>query len=408
MSASSSSSSTSPPLAIDRKLPSRQRPGPLAFSIGIVSRHSLKRSASTSDLSRYGVLEDKIIGKGANAIVKISHKYHHQDPPRLTTAPAINRSASTFATSPSIQETLYAVKEFAKPKSRESEKDYMKKVAAEFTIGTSLHHPNVVETVDLITTKDKVYEVMEFCPGGDLCSMIQHQSINPETADRYFAELIHGLGYIHGMGVAHRDLKPENLMLDAKGHLKITDFGEAEVFQNPFGTSGPQMSKRHVGSAPYMAPEEHTHTEVDPRAVDIWACGIIYLAMRHSRIPWAHPTMDDPCYRYYTRHRDDHRFPPIESLPRGPRELMRVLLEPDPCKRATMTDIRGNEWFQSIEVHAMEGAECGAVAHPEHSLQPRRETGASPSALKPVVGGNAGSTSNKENCLPPTRRHGME
>ena len=64
-------------------------------------------------------------------------------------------------------------------------------------------------------------------------------------------------------------------MLDAKGRLKISDFGEAEVFQSPYGTSGPQMSNRHVGSAPYMAPEEFTKQEVDPRAVDIWTCGIM-------------------------------------------------------------------------------------------------------------------------------------
>ncbi|TPX31926.1 hypothetical protein SmJEL517_g04834 [Synchytrium microbalum] len=310
------------------------------------NERTIRRSASESNLSlKYGVLEDRVIGRGANAVVKVSHK---EDQVLHT-------------------ETLYAIKEFAKPKSKESEKDYMKKVAAEFTIGSTLHHPNVVETVDLITTKEGVWEVMEYCSGGDLCTMIQDNAIEPSKADVYFAQLIHGVAYMHAMGVAHRDLKPENLMLDAKGCLKITDFGEAEVFQGPFGST-PQMSKRHVGSAPYMAPEEFTKNEFDPRSVDIWACGIIYLAMVHNRIPWPQPTMDDPCYKYYVKHRDDHKFPPIENLSRGPRELIHHMLNPDPSKRASMSEVRDHPWFRSIECLALEGSDCGAntgVAHPE-------------------------------------------
>ena len=48
----------------------------------------------------------------------------------------------------------YAVKEFRKKKREENEKDYVKKVIAEFCISSSLHHPNVVEYIDLI--KDEV------------------------------------------------------------------------------------------------------------------------------------------------------------------------------------------------------------------------------------------------------------
>jgi serine/threonine protein kinase len=50
-------------------------------------------------------------------------------------------------------------------------------------------------------------------------------------ARRYWRQLLHGVEYLHGRGVAHRDLKPENLLLDHHDHLKISDFGMATLFR---------------------------------------------------------------------------------------------------------------------------------------------------------------------------------
>jgi protein-serine/threonine kinase len=136
-------------------------------------------------------------------------------------------------------------------------------------------------------------------------------------------------------------------MLDSKGGLKITDFGEAEVFQSPY-ESAPHKSKRCCGSQPYMAPEEFTEKEFDPRPIDIFACGIIYLAMIYNRLPWRKPHIDDPHYRFYLEHLD-HGFTMIERLPHGPRELLRHVLEPVPANRASMKDILENAWFKSME-----------------------------------------------------------
>lgn len=64
-------------------------------------------------------------------------------------------------------------------------------------------------------------------------------------------------------------------MLDGKGSLKITDFGSAEVFRSVWEKEA-HKSHRLAGSEPYIAPEEFTEKEFDPRAVDVWACGIMW------------------------------------------------------------------------------------------------------------------------------------
>jgi len=99
-----------------------------------------------------------------------------------------------------------------------------------------MHHENVIQTVDLIQDDNKWCEIMEYMPGGDLYGRIFHGTLtDPDEINCFFKQLIHGIAYIHSMGVAHRDLKPENLLLNEPGYiLKITDFGVSEVFRTCF------------------------------------------------------------------------------------------------------------------------------------------------------------------------------
>lgn len=47
----------------------------------------------------------------------------------------------------------------------------------------------------------------------------------------YMAELTLGLQALHQMGYVHRDVKPENILIDRLGHIKLTDFGSADVIE---------------------------------------------------------------------------------------------------------------------------------------------------------------------------------
>lgn len=76
------------------------------------------------------------------------------------------------------------------------------------------------------SSKDYLYLVMEYLNGGDCASLVKVLGGLPEEwAKKYLGEVVLGVEHLHDRGIIHRDLKPDNLLIDSKGHLKLTDFG---------------------------------------------------------------------------------------------------------------------------------------------------------------------------------------
>lgn len=301
-------------------------------------------------VEKYGKCQE-VIGRGAFGIVRISHK-------KLEGQPG---------------EKLYAVKEFRR-RPEETEKKYSKRLTAEFCISSSLRHPNVIHTLDLLKdAKGDYCEVMEFCAGGDLYTLVLAAGkLEVQEADCFFKQMMRGVEYMHEMGVAHRDLKPENLLLTTNGGLKITDFGNGECFRMAWENDAHMVSGL-CGSAPYIAPEEYVDKEFDARAVDVWACGVIYMAMRTGRHLWRVAKKDEDEFyaRYLKGRKDEEGYGPIESLHRvSPisktvstdwvyasndykarcRNVIYSILDPNPTRRITASQVLKSEWGREIKL----------------------------------------------------------
>ncbi|KAJ3472655.1 hypothetical protein NLG97_g10814 [Lecanicillium saksenae] len=193
--------------------------------------------------------------------------------------------------------TVFAVKEFRARHTYESEKEYAKKVTAEFCVGSTLHHGNIIETLDILQEKGRWFEVMEYGPY-DLFAIVMTGRMTREEVSCCFLQILNGVTYLHSLGLAHRDLKLDNVVVSDKGIMKIIDFGSAHVFKYPFETET-VLAKGIVGSDPYLAPEVYDQKEYDAAAVDIWSLAIIYCCMSLRRFPWKLPRMTDNSFKLF-------------------------------------------------------------------------------------------------------------
>ena len=104
--------------------------------------------------------------------------------------------------------------------------------------------------IGLLQQRDYLYLVMEYLNGGDCASLIKVLGALPEDwTKKYIGEVVQCVQHLHTREIVHRDLKPDNLLIDSKGHLKLTDFGLSRM-----GLIGRQ--KRAINAKPEDAPPD--------------------------------------------------------------------------------------------------------------------------------------------------------
>lgn len=124
---------------------------------------------------------------------------------------------------------IYAMKTLLK--SEMYKKDQLAHVKAERDVLAGSDSPWVVSLYYSFQDAQYLYLIMEFLPGGDLMTMLIRWQIFTEDITRfYMAECVLAIEAIHKLGFIHRDIKPDNILIDIRGHIKLSDFGLSTGF----------------------------------------------------------------------------------------------------------------------------------------------------------------------------------
>lgn len=157
-----------------------------------------------------------------------------------------------------------------------------------------LSHPNILAIHDFGTDQGVLYAVTELLHGETLRGHLDRAPFAWRRALHITAAVAEGLAAAHAKGVIHRDLKPANLFLTSEGHVKILDFGLAQLA--PIATSEEATAQRGLtqsgvtmGTAAYMSPEQVRSSRVDART-DIFSLGSVLYEMVSGQPAFARPT----------------------------------------------------------------------------------------------------------------------
>lgn len=138
-----------------------------------------------------------------------------------------------------------------------------------------IDHPFIVKLHFSFQTSDKLFMILDFCPGGDLGEHLQNEGHFSEDRSKiYICEVILALEELHDRNIIYRDLKPDNIVLDPKGHAMLTDFGLSKEDVSDYYKG----AKSFCGSVAYLAPEMLKRTG-HGKAVDWYLLGVVLYEM---------------------------------------------------------------------------------------------------------------------------------
>ncbi|KAK2958466.1 putative CBL-interacting protein kinase 23 [Blattamonas nauphoetae] len=206
----------------------------------------------------------------------------------------------------------------------------------EISLMKKLRHENIIRMHEVLTSKSKVFIVLELAQGGELFQKIADSGrFDEKTSRYYFQQLIRGVDFCHQNGICHRDLKPENLLLDERGVLKITDFGLCAL-----SDADNVLLKTQCGTPNYTAPEILIGGQYDGKPTDVWSCGIILFVMLAGYLPFEE---DNNVELFRKIKKAEFEYP--SYFPAQPKALINKILNPSPANRMTIADIKKDPWF---------------------------------------------------------------
>jgi serine/threonine protein kinase len=161
--------------------------------------------------------------------------------------------------------------------------DLLKRFRREALAASELHHPNVVQVLDLDQAEDGApFIAMEYIEGEDLCHLLDHGPLPVERALALARGIALGLGAAHSKSIIHRDVKPANILITYEEGQpdtpKLLDFGIAAVKETATAVS---HTRGLLLTPEYAAPEQWRGMPAEQQdgRVDLYALGGVLYQM---------------------------------------------------------------------------------------------------------------------------------
>ncbi|XP_065092302.1 serine/threonine-protein kinase Warts-like [Ochlerotatus camptorhynchus] len=278
---------------------------------------------------------------------------------------------------------LYAMKTLRK--SDVLKRNQVAHVKAERDILAEADNEWVVKLYYSFQDKDNLYFVMDYIPGGDLMSLLIKKGIFEEDLARfYIAELTCAIESVHKMGFIHRDIKPDNVLIDKKGHIKLTDFGlctgfrwthDSKYYQKngdharqdsmeAWSKAGSEIppplerrkfreknrAKAHsiVGTPNYIAPEVLLRSGYT-QLCDWWSVGVILYEMLVGQPPFLASTAEETQIKVINW-RQTLKIPPEAKLSSESQDIiLRLCKNEDERMGRDVGKIKSHPFFRTID-----------------------------------------------------------
>lgn len=212
-----------------------------------------------------------------------------------------------------------------------SDQTLMNQLKSDILSARKLSHKNIGRAYDFNRIGEVAYLSADFPEGESLRSTLVRLGRLPlRNALNLTLQICSGLKAAHGQGIVHGCFKPENVLVDAKGGVKIVEFGTSR-----FADSMARAS-RSIGTRPYMAPEQISGKPVDFRT-DIYALGLVLYESFTGHQPASGATAASPPVAGVR----GVMIPPHEIEPTIPVSVERAILkclERDPANRFRSID----------------------------------------------------------------------
>eukprot|EP01147_Barroeca_monosierra_P006709 gene6709-7556_t len=238
-----------------------------------------------------------------------------------------------------------AVKVIALRNLRSSE---VNKIKREIAICEMLQHEHIVTMRQAFRDESHFYIVFEYVSGGELFDeIVTRKFYNEKDASECMYQVLTALNHCHEKRIIHRDLKPENLLLASRepnAPIKVTDFGLAVIMEQ-----GPTYFG-FAGTPGYLSPEVIRRVPYDA-AVDVWASGVILYILLVGYPPFWEED-HQKLYAQIKNAKYDFPSPEWDTVTAEAKELIKIMLEPNPKKRPTVKELLKHPWIARPEVVA--------------------------------------------------------